>query len=543
MKRTSFLIVFCVLFLIVGGCTLDPTLDNDSKGGLLFDFDLSYPKSLGYDITQVQVTLTHQTSLKEVKTNLTVDTLNNRASGLIRNLRPGVWNVLVELFEAGTRIGQGTTTVEIKAGITSQVTVRIKLATGNVEVIVDWGDETGPSISLSDFNNDFGELEVGTSSTPREVTIYNTGTENLLISNIFLPDTTNFSIDLNGGSNPIGNANAVIPAGGKATLTISFTPKTAGTHTVDLQITSNIISKPVFHLPWIAIGRPQFVALPNLAPVNFISPSIAHAGEAIGESVTLGVTNSLGEAKAADGFITVAFYLSSDWLWSTGDVLLDNGKANVATPIASNETKTVPVPPTLRIPTGTPVGTYYLLAVVDDDKEVFENSETNNVSANTLAIASGIQVSGTLTVGMVGELGNYFDVSFISEQNVTLVDVSWDWTGHNVWVDPNGTNLAQPINQGVSSYHFHWGDPPTSTQPTSSYQIFGYSALGFDTEDYLRITTDLDRNESGGSPLYEDYYGGNAKLRFSDGTTIVVVYNMPVAADAYAARAEFSYTP
>jgi hypothetical protein len=543
MNRNILFIVCSVLLFIAGGCTLQPITDDGSKGGLLFDFDLSYPKSLGYDINQVQVTLTHQTSLKEVKTNLTVDSVNNRASALVRNLRPGIWNVFVELFEAGTRMGQGSTTVEIKAGITSQVTVHVTLSTGNVEVIVDWGDTIGPNISLSDFNNDFGEIEVGSTSTPREVTIYNTGTENLLISNIILPDTANFSIDLNGGSKPIGNASAVIPPGGKATLTITFTPKTAGAHTVDLQIASNIISKPVFHLPWIAIGRPQFVALPNLAPVNFISPSIAHAGEAIGESVTLGVTNSLGEAKAADGFITVAFYLSSDWLWSTSDVLLDNGKANVATPIAFNETKTVPVPPTLRIPAGTPVGTYYLLAVVDDDKEVFENNETNNVSANTLAIASGIQVSGTLKVGMVGELGNYFDVSFISVQNVTLVDVSWDWTGHNVWVDPNGANLAQPINQGVSSYHFHWGDPPTSTQPTSSYQVFGYSALGFDTEDYLRITTDLDRNASGGSPLYEDYYGGNAKLRFSDGTTIVVVYNTPVTNDAYAAKAEFSYTP
>ncbi|MHA2254046.1 MAG: hypothetical protein ACXAD7_27080 [Candidatus Kariarchaeaceae archaeon] len=134
------------LFLIffIGGCEVGPLRDKGSKGGLQFDFDLAYPKSMGYNITQVHVTLTHQMTGTVVEDDLTVDTQNERASGTIRNLRVGTWDLLVELYEQGVIIGSGTTEVEIIAGVTTQAVIRISLDTGDLEIIVIWGFDFKP---------------------------------------------------------------------------------------------------------------------------------------------------------------------------------------------------------------------------------------------------------------------------------------------------------------------------------------------------------------------------------------------------------------
>ncbi len=540
LRCAGLLAVSLVLLFVLSGCPLVPDKDpdEDSGGSLLLGFDLAYARGMGYNVTRVLVTLTHQTSGKEVEAELKVDAANDRASGLVRSLRPGSWSVLVELFEAGTLAGQGTGSVVIQTGITKQITIRITLAAGSVDVNVEWGDGTGPQISFSEFDGNFGEIEVGSSSAPRELTIYNTGTEDLVISSISLPLDTNFSLNLNGGSKPIGSANAVIPPGGKGTLTITCTPQVEGTHTINLQIASNIALTPTLHLPWVVVGRPPLIALPDMVPTSLVSPAIAHGGDSIGESVSVSVTNNSGTASAADGAITVAFYLSSDWLYSAGDVPLTNGRANVAGPIGSGATVAVPVSTTMIIPSGTPVGSYYLLAVVDADGEVFEGHEDNNVGANSITIASPIAVSGTLYVGAVGEAGNYIDVTFASSANVTLVDVNFDWTGHNVWVDQDETSLVPPENEGVTSFSFHFGDPPSSSPPGVNYQVFGFSATGFNPGDRLRITMDMDTGPSGGTPLYADYAGGRATVRFSDGTTFVAVFNL-TGTTAWDAQARF----
>jgi hypothetical protein len=537
--RTA-LAALCALLVILSGCPLAPGNDpeQDSGGSLLLGLDLSRAQVLGYDVSRVLVTLTHEASDTEVEAQLTVDTENDRATGLIRNLRTGPWDVLVQLYEGEDLAGQGTGAVLIEAGVTKQVTIRITLAAGSVDVTVEWGDEDGPAISFSEFEGNFGEIEVGTSSEPRELSIYNTGTGDLVISSVSLPDTTNFVLDLNGGSRPIGGAGAVIPPGGKGTLTITCVPQTEGALTANLQITSNIVVSPTITLPWVAVGRPPLIALPDLVPAGFAAPASAYAGDSIGEGVSVSVKSTIGTADTTDGAITVAFYLSSDWLWSAGDVPLANGRAEVTTPIGGVDPVPVPVPPTMTVPVGTPVGSYYLLAVVDADGEVFEGHETNNTASLVLVVATSLDVSGTLYVGGVGEIGNYIDVTFTSTDSVTLVDVSFDWSGHNVWVDCDQVSSVPPENQGVASYSFHFGDPPSSTPPASNYQVFGFYATGFNSGDSMRITMDMDLSQGSGEPLYEDYYGGRATVRFSDGTTFRTLFNLP-GDTAFAAMARF----
>jgi predicted outer membrane repeat protein len=86
----------------------------------------------------------------------------------------------------------------------------------------------------------FGNVTVDTSST-KTVTFSNIGVLDLAISNIQISgaDAGNFTLDVNGGSNPCGSTSPTIAAAGNATLTITFTPSTADSKSASLDITSN----------------------------------------------------------------------------------------------------------------------------------------------------------------------------------------------------------------------------------------------------------------------------------------------------------------
>ncbi len=96
-----------------------------------------------------------------------------------------------------------------------------------------------PEISLSANSYDFGNISIGESSTPFELAISNTGTQDLSISEIILSDTTNFNLNLNGESNPLGILPAVIIPDSKKNISILFIPKVKKSYNVSLAIFSN----------------------------------------------------------------------------------------------------------------------------------------------------------------------------------------------------------------------------------------------------------------------------------------------------------------
>lgn len=95
----------------------------------------------------------------------------------------------------------------------------------NAVSIVD-GDSTP---SLTD-NTDFGPAITGTPVT-KTFTIYNTGTDNLTVGAITIPDATNFSY-----TNPLSTT---IASGGNTTFTITFTPASTGTKNTTFSIVTN----------------------------------------------------------------------------------------------------------------------------------------------------------------------------------------------------------------------------------------------------------------------------------------------------------------
>jgi hypothetical protein len=95
-----------------------------------------------------------------------------------------------------------------------------------------------PAISLSSTNLSFGTRSVGTTSIPQTVTLTNTGTAPLHISNVSLT-TANSSEFIVSQSCP-----SLVATGQTCTLSVSFAPQVFGTRTGTLQIFSDALTSP-----------------------------------------------------------------------------------------------------------------------------------------------------------------------------------------------------------------------------------------------------------------------------------------------------------
>jgi len=97
--------------------------------------------------------------------------------------------------------------------------------------------------------------------------------------------------------------------------------------------------------------------------------------------------------------------------------------------------------------------------------------------------------------------------------------------------------MVDPQNDGVDDYQFHFGPGKASVPAGETEQIFGFSAEGFDSGDYFKFTMDLDRNASGGTPLYADLEGGTLTLVFSDESVVTATFDVPWDDNPWAATA------
>jgi predicted nucleotidyltransferase len=110
--------------------------------------------------------------------------------------------------------------------------------------IVSCGDTSSdppgrPDIQVDPTSHNFGNIDFNQSSLPFEVTISNPGTASLSVSNISLLDTSNFTLNVNGGVSPCVSATPIITAGGNCTVEITFAPRTIGNLNTRLEIDSD----------------------------------------------------------------------------------------------------------------------------------------------------------------------------------------------------------------------------------------------------------------------------------------------------------------
>ena len=126
------------------------------------------------------------------------------------------------------------------------------------------GGSTNPTSSLEVLpaDYDFGVVTDGNSAQPLEVVIRNNGVAGLGVTSIVLSDTTNFALDLNGGTNPCGSAAPTIGTGSSCTVTVDFLPSALNTFSADLTILSDDPTTPRYDLS--LLGSKQDISEVNV---------------------------------------------------------------------------------------------------------------------------------------------------------------------------------------------------------------------------------------------------------------------------------------
>ncbi len=195
-----------------------------------------------------------------------------------------------------------------------------------------------PGISFSPSSVDFGNVNLGTSST-QLITVTNTGSANLSITAVGVGGTNRLDFK------QTNNCKKTVAPGGTCTITVTFTPALAGTRSATLSVTDNVA------------GSPQSISLTGLGAAPSISLSstyLSFPGQAVGSisaaqaisvtntgTATLTVTsitasgdfaqtNTCGTQLAAGAVcvINVTFSPTAIWTRSGTVLLVDNANLN-----------------------------------------------------------------------------------------------------------------------------------------------------------------------------------------------------------------------
>jgi hypothetical protein len=129
-------------------------------------------------------------------------------------------NCTVSVAFSPQSVGAFTATITVTSNDTTNSPLIIDLAGNGVS-------GPAPNLAVTPASVDFGEVNVG--DTPAvEVTLANTGTDNLVVSGIALDNTAVYSLDETGGANPCGSLTPTIVAGDNCTVDVIFAPAEDG---------------------------------------------------------------------------------------------------------------------------------------------------------------------------------------------------------------------------------------------------------------------------------------------------------------------------
>ena len=165
-------------------------------------------------------------------------------------------------------------------------------ATGSPQTAVLTGLGTAAAVTLSTTNLSFSSQLVGTSSSAQGVTITNSGSATLNLNNISI--TGSNALDYS-QANTCGSS---LSSGGRCTISVSFSPKAAGTRTATLSIIDN------------AVDSPQSVTLSGMGfgqGVSPITPVNTWKNSGAGVSLSTPIASAAGD----DVFVVVAINTTS----------------------------------------------------------------------------------------------------------------------------------------------------------------------------------------------------------------------------------------
>jgi hypothetical protein len=149
-----------------------------------------------------------------------------------------------------------------------------------------------PNISMAPRNNNFGDVLTGNLSGPVEITISNTGSAELHVSGIVLSDTTNFTLDVNGGPNPCGSTPPTIPTGQNCTVSARFGPFSTGTFSSTLRVDSDDPDTPSLNVSLSGEGISTPVPNITLSPLSYSFGDVVTENSSSPREITISNTGS-----------------------------------------------------------------------------------------------------------------------------------------------------------------------------------------------------------------------------------------------------------
>src|SRR3990172_4088725 len=147
-----------------------------------------------------------------------------------------------------------------------------------------------PNISVAPPNYNFGNVAAGSVSPAAAVTVSNSGTADLHVSNMVLSDASNFTLDVNGGLRPCGTTSPTVPAGQNCTVSVQFKPSSAGPFGSTLRGDSDDPDTPSASVSLSGNGVAAPIQNISVAPPNYNFGNVAAGSVSPAAAVT--VSNS-----------------------------------------------------------------------------------------------------------------------------------------------------------------------------------------------------------------------------------------------------------
>ncbi|AIZ64717.1 hypothetical protein PK28_15460 [Hymenobacter sp. DG25B] len=178
---------------------------------------------------------------------------------------------------------------------------------------------------------------------------------------------------------------------------------------------------------------------------------------------------------------SVGFYLSKNATYDGTDVLLSNN--TLASITGTNSYYNYgSVSSTVTIPTGTAVGTYYLLMVADNKNSITESNEQNNVTYTSISVVQpsvDLYISdASLSRYSVAAGSNFTTGFYVINQGNTSASTSnaQVYLSSNTTFDGNDvllvTSTGGALGGGSYSYRNTSATVPTTTTPGTYYVLF-----------------------------------------------------------------------
>ncbi len=188
----------------------------------------------------------------------------------------------------------------------------------------------------------------------------------------------------------------------------------------------------------------------DLPPDLVVTTVTVPANAGAGSPITLNDTTKNQGAGPAQPSVT-GFYLSTNTTLDAADVNLGSRAVPLLAGGASDSASTV-----LTVPSGTAVGSYYVLAKADVALGIAESNETNNVKAGSVAVGPDLVVAA-LTVPASGGAGGSVTVTDTTRNRGgggASASVTSFYLSANVLLDSAdallGSRPAGPLTAGVS---------------------------------------------------------------------------------------------